>query len=46
MGHAQGRRRAPLGELIARQRQRRGLTRLELAALVRRADHTLGIDDS
>jgi len=46
MGHTPGSRRAPLGELIAHERQRRGLTRLELAALVRRADHTLGTDDS
>ncbi len=46
MGHRQGSRKAPLGELIAHERQRRGLTRLELAALVRRADRTLGTDDS
>jgi transcriptional regulator with XRE-family HTH domain len=46
MGHTQGSRRAPLGELIAHERQRRGLTRVELAALVRRADRTLGTDDS
>jgi len=35
-----------LGELIAYERQRRGLTRVELAALVRRADHALGTDES
>jgi transcriptional regulator with XRE-family HTH domain len=46
MGHRQGSNRAPLGELIAHERQRRGLTRVELAALVRRADRTLGTDDS
>ncbi len=46
MGHTQGSRRAPLGELIVHERQRRGLTRVELAALVRRADRTLGTDDS
>jgi transcriptional regulator with XRE-family HTH domain len=46
MGHRQGSRRAPLGELIAQERQHRGLTRVELAALVRRADRTLGTDDS
>lgn len=46
MGHRQGSRRAPLGELIAQERQRRGLTRVELATLVRRADRTLGTDDS
>jgi transcriptional regulator with XRE-family HTH domain len=46
MGHRQGSRRAQLGELIAHERQRRGLTRVELAALVRRADRTLGTDDS
>lgn len=31
----------PLGELVLYERQRRGLTRRELAALVRRADRTL-----
>ncbi len=46
MGHTPGSRKAPLGELIAHERQRRGLTRVELAALVRRADRTLGTDDS
>jgi transcriptional regulator with XRE-family HTH domain len=46
MGHRQGSRRAPLGELIAHERQRRGLTRVELAALVRRADRSLGTDES
>jgi transcriptional regulator with XRE-family HTH domain len=46
MGQTQGGRRAPLGELIAAERQRRGLTRAELAALVRRADRTLHTDDS
>ena len=46
MGHRQGNRRGSLGALIADERQRRGLTRVELAALVRRADRTLGTDDS
>ncbi|TMC10949.1 MAG: helix-turn-helix domain-containing protein [Chloroflexi bacterium] len=32
--------------MIAHERQRRGLTRVELAVLVRRADRTLGTDDS
>ncbi len=36
--------RSPLGELIASERQRRSLSRKELAALVRRADRSLGTD--
>src|SRR5262249_38274511 len=33
--------RSPLGELVAAERRRRGLSRAELAVLVRRADRTL-----
>jgi hypothetical protein len=45
MGHPRGDEGAtPLGELVMYERQRRGLTRAELAALVRRADRTLRTD--
>jgi transcriptional regulator with XRE-family HTH domain len=46
MGQPRSNRRAALGELIARERQRRSLTRAELAGLVRRADRSLGTDES
>jgi transcriptional regulator with XRE-family HTH domain len=46
MGHMQGNHGASLGELIAYERQRRGLTRPEMAELVRRADRALGTDES
>jgi transcriptional regulator with XRE-family HTH domain len=36
---------SPLGELIARERQRRSLTRRELAELVRKADRSLGTNE-